>query len=113
ARQPQHGASAEALELGLDGQAHGGGSAGDIDLGRVEPDELGADDGGEDAVLWHKKEGTVLCGGNRPGGKGVGKVSARCDHGSELFSRGLRQEAVRRDGDGSAVTVSASEACGG
>src|SRR5450759_2989311 len=109
-RPPEHGAWArEALELTLDDAAHGRGSTGDVDPGRVEPAELDADRGGKGSVLRHKKEWTALSGGNRPGGKRVREVGARYDRDGELRSQGLRLEAILRDGNRSGIPVSTGE----
>ncbi|HZX98343.1 MAG TPA: hypothetical protein VFE92_02450, partial [Dermatophilaceae bacterium] len=105
-----HGARAEALELAHNGTAHGGGSAGDVDPGRVESFEFGAEGGRQDPIVRHKKEWTALCGGNWPGGKRIRKVGARCDRDSERLSRVLGLEGVLRNGDCSGVAVGASEA---
>ena len=109
-RPPIHDECAVARELTLDEIADGGASAGDGDLPRVEPGELGAHGGRESSVRRHKKEWVVECGGNRPGSKCVRKVGARCDRDSERVSRVLRLEGRLRDGDGRAVPVSAADA---
>src|SRR5450759_4638030 len=85
-RPPVHEESAEAVELGLDAAAHGGGSARDIHAVGRKAGELVADADGEDSVAGDKKEGAARCGGNRTGGKCVRKVGARCDRHGELHS---------------------------
>lgn len=84
-RQPEYVTSAEARELALDA-ARGGGSAGDIEAGLVEPGERGANGGRRGFLLRPEKEWTAGCGGAGRGGKRVRKVGATCDRDSALCS---------------------------
>ena len=92
-------------EVGRDGVGHGAGAADDPGADRVEPLQLGADDG-RHGGRHHRQDGRIDGCGSRTGGQGVRPVGA----GDDEDVLGGPGEAALADGDGRAVAVGPGEA---